>query len=325
MHDISALSFWKMNGYTQKDVDQAYEQIGRILALRLKFTHEKCDISCNERTTNSPHILRPMLTFINRVIEFSPHLDGSLIFCLEDGVRENLSQKAPALAFGKKQEDHYGLLVPNREFINTSGYLNDCREIDQATLRRPWETKEPTAFWRGSSTGGGLDGDTWEQNPRVKLCMHARELNDNQVLDAYLSKIVQCEKEECIQRIIDSGIVKDFVPFLESLRYKYLINIDGNWSAWGSLFLKLYSNSVVLRVESDNIEWFHHKIHPWVHYIPVENDLVDLKQKIAWARSHDQQCKEISENATRLIKTVQSEDPVAYTADLITKIFSCQR
>ncbi|KAA6425685.1 MAG: lipopolysaccharide-modifying enzyme [Trebouxia sp. A1-2] len=70
--------------------------------------------------------------------------------------------------------------------------------------------------------------------------------------------------------------------------YKYIIDADGHCAAL-RLRQLLASGSVVLWVESNQIEWFYPLLVPFVHYIPVRFDaheaahdpLPDLIEKIA--------------------------------------------
>ena len=41
---------------------------------------------------------------------------------------------------------------------------------------------------------------------------------------------------------------------------------------------------------------------PWVHYVPVQSDLSDLKEQFDWAESHQDKAREISGAATLLAR-----------------------
>lgn len=45
-------------------------------------------------------------------------------------------------------------------------------------------------------------------------------------------------------------------------------------------------------------DYIHDQIHPWVHYVPVREDLTDLMEKLEWAETHQDEARRISENAT---------------------------
>ena len=70
------------------------------------------------------------------------------------------------------------------------------------------------------------------------------------------------------------------------------------------MFKKLKSNSVVLHVESDQTQWYYDKLEPWVHYIPIKNDLSNLIDILCWCTSNDVKCNEIAQNSINLMKTI---------------------
>jgi len=78
--------------------------------------------------------------------------------------------------------------------------------------------------------------------------------------------------------------------------------VDGNAAAYRLLTL-LAMNVVVLKVESlEDFElWFYPMLKPWEHYVPVNKDLTDLEEKIEWCKEHDDECKQIAENAKKLV------------------------
>jgi spore maturation protein CgeB len=56
----------------------------------------------------------------------------------------------------------------------------------------------------------------------------------------------------------------------------------------------------------DNNYWFKKYLKPMVHYVPVEYDLSDLKEKIEWLRCNDDKAKQIAKNATEFAIIVLS-------------------
>jgi hypothetical protein len=324
MQHTSELAYWKLNGYTSQDVDQTFEKMDNTAALKLEFSGGKCSISVNKNALAFTHILERIVPFVHGVCVLDPQLRGSLLFCLEDTVVEAFAKQVPTLCFGKTKQETYSFLVPDHDYIFYDCYKAQFAELDKLTELLPWGKKTSAAFWRGRSTGYKLDEDNWRENLRVRLCLISGQIKDSGLLDAYFSELVQC-REENQQRIFDAGIVKEKIPFQEFIAYKYLIEIDGNGCAWRSFMQKMYSNCVTLKVESDNIQWFYWRVLPWVHYIPVRSDLSDLLEKIHWARVHDEECQQISGQATELMKEVTAEDPVRYTARLIGKILPLMR
>ncbi len=91
---------------------------------------------------------------------------------------------------------------------------------------------------------------------------------------------------------------------LEALaRYKY--NIDtggGGGTTWSGTLEKLGLPGVLFHHETPMKDYLHEKMVKWVHYVPIKDDLSDLKEKFDWAESHPELAKKISDNATRLAK-----------------------
>ena len=78
------------------------------------------------------------------------------------------------------------------------------------------------------------------------------------------------------------------------------------------------SNSVVLKQITPNRQWYYGGLEPYRHYIPVKADLSDLMEKINWAQEHDEEAKEIAEQATQFVKNnLMIEDTFLYLYQLL--------
>jgi glycosyltransferase involved in cell wall biosynthesis len=58
---------------------------------------------------------------------------------------------------------------------------------------------------------------------------------------------------------------------------------------------------VLLKTDSIWEQWYYDKLHPWVHYVPVENDFSDLDEKIKWCILHDTECQTIVKNSREFV------------------------
>jgi len=90
-----------------------------------------------------------------------------------------------------------------------------------------------------------------------------------------------------------------FTPIYEQSRYKYLVYVDGHCAACRYGFM-MRLGSVILKVAPRQVAdtmWYFPLLKPYVDHVPVKADLSDLKEKIEWCRSHDEECKVIGENA----------------------------
>ena len=85
----------------------------------------------------------------------------------------------------------------------------------------------------------------------------------------------------------------------EQIKYKYHIDLGGGGgTTWTGTFRKLGMPGVLFHHETKMKDWFYDEIKPWVHYIPIEWDLGDLRQKYEWAEANPEECQAISQRAT---------------------------
>jgi hypothetical protein len=82
----------------------------------------------------------------------------------------------------------------------------------------------------------------------------------------------------------------------EQSKYKYILNLEGNVAAY-RLSYELASGSVILIAKSEWNMWFQKFLKPYIHFVPVQENLEDLIEKIQWCISHDDECKTIAKNA----------------------------
>ncbi len=53
---------------------------------------------------------------------------------------------------------------------------------------------------------------------------------------------------------------------------------------------------------SSTKDYFHDRLIPWKHYVPVSEDLSDLKSKYDWAESHPHKAKRIADAGTQFMR-----------------------
>eukprot|EP00475_Leptophrys_vorax_P039889 TRINITY_DN7303_c0_g1_i14.p1 TRINITY_DN7303_c0_g1~~TRINITY_DN7303_c0_g1_i14.p1 ORF type:complete len:453 (-),score=97.51 TRINITY_DN7303_c0_g1_i14:471-1829(-) len=160
-----------------------------------------------------------------------------------------------------------------------------------------WEEKKEIGVWRGSTTGGaGWTIVSIKNSTRFKLVDLSLEYPA--LLDARFTGIVQTDDKELKSYMEETGRLCDTCG-IDSKRWpewKYLVVVDGNSNPDRFPFF-LSLGSVVLRQEWIGLEVFEYGLKPFEHYIPVKRDLSDLIEKIEWAKSHDDECKQIAQNA----------------------------
>jgi hypothetical protein len=206
--------------------------------------------------------------------------DGAFYFGISDGAGE----EGPVLVFCKKRGTR-SILIPDFEALN--GYEQTRlfspprfhSKTIAACLAWPWEKKRGMAVWRGS-----------RNHPiRSKLVALSSPL-----IDAAFGDVAPMGIEE-------------------QHAFKYLIDVDGWTSAWSKTYWGLLSNSVLLKVESDFIEWYFPFLKPFVHYIPVASDLSDLEEQVRFCEEHEEKVRQVAEEATRFaLEALSKEENRAY-------------
>ena len=215
----------------------------------------------------------------------------------------------PCIRFDAPVEvDDGGPLIPDPYCLMSGGYGALREEWERRGLPC-WRQRLPVALWRGSSTGlEPLDLNNLHHNRRYQLCQRGRR--DPQLLDARFTAVVQSrdaqtqrELTELLQR---QDLLRPRVEPWDAALHRWLIEIDGNVNSWGLLW-KLLSGSCVLRVASHRRQWYHHRLQPWRHVVPVEADLADLNQQVRWCVRHPDACEAIALAGQRLARQVVAE------------------
>lgn len=227
------------------------------------------------------------------------------IFDSEDvKIEKEFMFKKMAPIFSKSITDKYAdLLIPtNDDWRLASGrfFTDGCsKEYSKNVIKdihTNWDSKKPICIFRGSATGCG---NTLENNMRLKAADISVDYPD--LLDAGITDWKERPKKYMGQeiKIIDKKAFRfelsNFIDNKTKSAYKYILNIDGYVSAF-RLSSEFRMNSVVLIVISHYKLWFSHLLKPYVHYVPVLEDLSDLITQIIWCKEHDTECKKIAKN-----------------------------
>ena len=246
-----------------------------------------------------------------------PDIKGSFLMTWQDipkpkNMKNIFSENRKFISFTCLKTDPLAMCIPDDYFLENRAYSKFRQLVEQKWFE--WNNRRPVAFWRGASTGSVLTKENWQDNRRVKLCQLAKKYGDEQFIDAKITKLIQIKERGVKKLMQNANLVSSYLPGDEFLKYKYVIDIDGNSNSWPGLFTKLLTGSCVLKVESPWKQWYYDRLQPWVNYIPIKNDLSDLIEKIHWCRQHDDRVRVIGENGRKLAlsMTMESEIPKAY-------------
>ena len=182
----------------------------------------------------------------------------------------------------------------------------------------PWETRLPTAVFRGASTGLGT---SLHNNPRLFFAAEsAKGLRDTDgvpFLDAGITKWNLRPRKHPDSRFLETISISQ-MPFslvpsmtsLEQARYKYILHLPGHSCAY-RLSLELYSGSVILFYPCEYKVWYSDRLIPWKHYVPLDPSKPgDVYEKIQWCKEHDEECQQIAAQAKMFAHAFLSRDAI---------------
>jgi hypothetical protein len=213
-------------------------------------------------------------------------------------------------------KDFADIAIPNvDDWSRVSGkYYHDWKKgCTKSGLANsvPWEDKIPKVIFRGSATGCGI---TIRTNIRLKAASLAQKhpkLLDVGIVEwnARPKKL----KKQPIQ-VIDTEKLKNIklkprITDEEKFKYKFILYLDGHVSAF-RMGGELASGSVLFVPESEYKLWFSHMLEPMKHFIPIKEDLSDLIDKTKWCLAHDEECREIADNAKAFYEEHLTKDKI---------------
>ena len=137
--------------------------------------------------------------------------------------------------------------------------------------RLDWDKKEAKVYFRGALTGTPLRDENNQPLGRLKLAqMSLQHPDDFDVTFTF------AQQEDDAKDLPPGKVGHNKQDLCEITQYKYMITVDGNVSPWARGAQMLYSESVPLIAESGSQPLYQTQWVPWVHYVPVKNDLSDL-------------------------------------------------
>ncbi len=264
----------------------------RDLLFRFKITNNNISVTTHPDYVKHPR-MKAFQSYLRRLASKKSLSDVDFVVSMHDALLNN-DNKNPIFVFSKNKNLEGAILIP--DLYALIGYDKLTKKVQKGVQVWPWERKKEIAFWRGATTGGDYNINDWKNMPRTQLVTLSRD--HPALIDAKFVGFHQGADKNPEMLEESSWLLGKKVSEADSLRYKYLVDIDGNSCGWNRLYWTLLSNSVVFKQQSDNIEWYYGILVPYRHFIPIANDCSDLIDQMAWAHVHDDECREIAENAT---------------------------
>ncbi|XP_031708241.1 protein O-glucosyltransferase 1 [Anarrhichthys ocellatus] len=176
-------------------------------------------------------------------------------------------------------------------------------DLKKSAAQWPWEKKESKGYFRGSRTSP-------ERDPLILLSRDAPEL-----VDAEYTKN-QAWKSE--RDTLGRPPAKE-IPLVDHCKYKYLFNFRGVAASFRLKHLFL-CGSLVFHVGDEWQEFFYPQLQPWVHYIPVKQDLSDVRELLQFVQENDAVAQEIATRGKEFILDhLRMRDVSCYWERLLTE------
>ena len=159
-----------------------------------------------------------------------------------------------------------------------------------------WLKRKNQVFWRGSTTGGGIL-NTKKDLFKLRRVIICKLYNHNNSFNMKISKIVQhnLPKQILINELKKENIWSKSVFENTFSRYCVYPDIPGNALAWGSIRKYLMGN-LIFKSTTKRQLYYYRFLKPWEHYIPVEENFLDLDEKYNWVKSHKEEAAFIAWN-----------------------------
>ena len=239
--------------------------------------------------------------------------DVEFVICLMDAYDDQEELPVPVFVFAKRDSSARNVLIPDFEALDPNKRL---AQYKKAAADHPWKEKKDVVFWRGATTGGMYEIDNYLQFPRVKLVLLSKQ--HPEWLDAAFTLLCQGPPAVFKKILEQSRPLAPSVKIPDHFAFKYLIDIDGNSCTYERCRWILLSNSTLLKPFSHNIQWYYKALQPYVHYLPLKEDLSDLQGAYEWLKTHDAEAQRIADEGRNLGLSIFSKQAIEeYFATLI--------
>ncbi|KAE8356852.1 hypothetical protein BDV28DRAFT_41659 [Aspergillus coremiiformis] len=198
-----------------------------------------------------------------------------------------------------------GALSTMGDILYPSAAYNESEFIYDERNDVEWERKHNNLYWAGSTTGGFAMDGMWRQYHRQRFVELAQNLKprrrycylrqqdgvlsqvrssflNGRLFDVAFTRIMQCEPKYCREQDAYFN-VKSWVDKDKALRSRLVFDIDGNGIS-GRYYKLLASKSLPLK-QTLFREWHDDRLRPWVHYIPVSQDMEELPEMVLYLTS----------------------------------------
>lgn len=250
------------------------------------------------RGNNLVKLIEESFSWINKKSEIKPF---KAIFDINDWGEDKYS-----IASNKYSEK----TIPCFSFLNwPQGNINDYTEVcEKISHKGNFPYKFNKLFWIGvfSHPTRKKFFETYKSHPKISV-------NECNIMWGSMHKDNPVHNRAEIMKT-------NYVSLPDHCDYKYLIDLQGQGYSARAKFL-LHSRRPLFYQARKFHEYWYWSMKPFVHFIPIKEDLSDFDAVFAWAESHPKECNQIAENAYQFAKNnLKREDALTRLKHILYKL-----
>ena len=147
-----------------------------------------------------------------------------------------------------------------------------------------------------------LQGEAWNCPPRLRAVLLSA-LEPDKFDCKFSANNMRSPQSNCLENKLPMFDREKLYDNCDFEKFKFLLDIGGGGgTSWLSTFKFLAMPGVLFHHETAMRDSFYDDIKPWVHYVPIMEDMSDLKKQYIWAMNNPDEIKAISKRATQFVK-----------------------
>ena len=147
-----------------------------------------------------------------------------------------------------------------------------------------------------------LQGEAWNCPPRLRAVLLSA-LEPDKFDCKFSANNMRSPQSNCLENKLPMFDREKLYDNCDFEKFKFLLDIGGGGgTSWLSTFKFLAMPGVLFHHETAMRDSFYDDIKPWVHYVPIMEDMSDLKKQYIWAMNNPDEIKAISKRATQYVK-----------------------
>lgn len=246
---------------------------------------------------------------IIELLENYSHNINTLSVIIYIGDYINFKTDLPILTFCKTNDLKNQILIPDSESYGRFELLH--KSLFKQSQLFPFSERFNKVYWRGSPTGGDYSSSSFRKFPRVKLVNLSIKFPNN--FDFRFTGNGQNS-----EFILPKQFFSKFEKPEKSLNYKYLIDVDGNCSTFSRLRWMMYTGSVVLKQNSNFVQWYYNYLKNKQNIIFVDIDYKSIKEAIN--RNKNNQLSIVKKSSEFAVEFFSKESSIYYLFKLLKSL-----